>query len=188
MISAAILILANIPLPLQSDPDERKPCSVIDFECRQTMRGIFFATATQTSGLSAEVPVSSDGTPIAGAKYQYVAVIACAQNTPQQPRLELCALALDLCDRITPPGPGPLAWVYRREVAADGTEGAWAVIGTTCFGGSVPPESGAAPILTDAMIEEQFHQTDFALPEAVMQPPDNRTLVNLPVYYQLAWP
>ncbi len=38
------------------------------------------------------------------------------------------------------------------------------------------------------MIIEQFHQTDFAPPQALMQPPDNRTLVNLPVYYQLAWP
>ncbi len=123
-----------------------------------------------------------------GAKYEYVAVIACQQNTPQQPRLEICALALDLCDRLTPTGPGPLAWVYRRFITADGTESAWEVIGTTCFGSSVPPESGAAPVLTDAMIIEQFHQTDFAPPQALMQPPDNRTLVNLPVYYQLAWP
>ncbi|OLT18316.1 hypothetical protein BJF80_15995 [Serinicoccus sp. CUA-874] len=38
------------------------------------------------------------------------------------------------------------------------------------------------------MIIEQFHQTDFALPGAVIQPPDGRTLVNLPVYFQLAWP
>lgn len=38
------------------------------------------------------------------------------------------------------------------------------------------------------MILEQFHRTDFALPQVVIQPPDGQTLVNLPVYFQLSWP
>lgn len=38
------------------------------------------------------------------------------------------------------------------------------------------------------MIIEQFHRTQFALPQAVMEPPGNRTLVNLPVYFELVWP
>ncbi|WP_139720474.1 hypothetical protein [Serinicoccus chungangensis] len=42
--------------------------------------------------------------------------------------------------------------------------------------------------LTEAMIIEQFHRTQFALPQTVMEPPGNRTLVNLPVYFELAWP
>lgn len=167
---------------------EDDPCPKYDFECGEMLRGFYFSSASEAAALSDSVPVGSDGEILPGAIYQYVAVIACQQNTPQQPRLEICALALDLCDRLTPPGPGPLAWVYRRVISAEGKEGAWEVIGTTCFGGSVPPESGAAPVLTEAMIIEQFHQTDFALPQAVMQPPDNRTLVNLPVYYQLVWP
>lgn len=164
------------------------PCPIYDVVCRETLRGVFFASAQEASSLAASTPLDMVGRPIPGAKYQYVTVIACDQNTPQQPRLELCALAATLCERITPPGPGPLAWVYRREISANGVVGEWEVIGTTCFGASVPPESGAAPVLTEAMIIEQFHQTNFALPQAVMQPPDNRTLVNLPVYYQLAWP
>lgn len=170
------------------DPDPHSPCGAWDYACKKTLRGVLLSTARETAALSNSVPVGSDGAVIPGAIYEYVAVIACAPNTPQQPRLEICALALQLCDRITPPGPGPLAWVYRREIAADGTQGGWDTIGTTCFADAVPPESGATPILTDAMIVEQFHQTDFALPQALMQPPDNRTLVNLPVYYQLAWP
>ncbi|USQ81728.1 hypothetical protein [Ornithinimicrobium faecis] len=38
------------------------------------------------------------------------------------------------------------------------------------------------------MILEQFHQTDFALPTMSIEPPDGRTLVNLPVFYELVWP
>ncbi len=38
------------------------------------------------------------------------------------------------------------------------------------------------------MIVDQFHSTDFALPSSVIQPPEGRTLVNLPVYFQLEWP
>ncbi|WP_109472953.1 hypothetical protein [Ornithinimicrobium cavernae] len=42
--------------------------------------------------------------------------------------------------------------------------------------------------LTEEMILEQFHQTDFALPTVSIEPPDGRTLVNLPVFYELVWP
>ncbi|WP_141567446.1 hypothetical protein [Serinicoccus profundi] len=71
-----------------------------------------------------------------------------------------------------------------------GTNGAWERDGQTCFTDSVPPRSGsqADEELTEAMLIEQFHRTQFALPQAVMEPPGNRTLVNLPVYFELAWP
>lgn len=59
----------------------------------------------------------------------------------------------------------------------------------TCHTSSVPPRSGEpAQELTEAMILEQFHRTEFALPQIVVQPPDGQTLVNLPVYFQLSWP
>ncbi|WP_427000383.1 hypothetical protein [Ornithinimicrobium sp. Y1694] len=71
----------------------------------------------------------------------------------------------------------------------DPTEFAWNFIGHTCHTPLVPARSGEpAQELTEAMILEQFHRTDFALPQLVVQPADNTTLVNLPVYYQLAWP
>ncbi|WP_299517914.1 hypothetical protein [uncultured Serinicoccus sp.] len=38
------------------------------------------------------------------------------------------------------------------------------------------------------MLIEQFHRTDFALPTVRIQPPGQRTLVNLTVYYELVWP
>lgn len=38
------------------------------------------------------------------------------------------------------------------------------------------------------MIEAQFHQMDFAEPTITMQPPDNQTLVTLPVYFEVVWP
>lgn len=38
------------------------------------------------------------------------------------------------------------------------------------------------------MILEQFHRTQFALPTMSIEPPDGRTVVNLPVFYELIWP
>ncbi|WP_151524222.1 hypothetical protein [Serinicoccus kebangsaanensis] len=122
--------------------------------------------------------------------YEYQAVIDCRPpNTVNQPRLEICQAALDACAGVADPA-FALAVIYRRTVSADGDvlEG-WAPGDSTCFSDSVPPRSGeTVEELTEAMIIEQFHQTDFALPEAVIQPPEGRTLVNLPVYFELAWP
>ncbi|WP_141817949.1 hypothetical protein [Ornithinimicrobium humiphilum] len=65
----------------------------------------------------------------------------------------------------------------------------WVPLDPTCWTDSVPARSGEpAEELTEAMIIEQFHRTDFALPQAVIQPPDGTTLVNLPVYFELSWP
>lgn len=122
--------------------------------------------------------------------YEYVAVIDCRPpNTPQQPKLEICTEAVTFCEERVPDSVGPRSWIYRRIVHDDGTTGEWLDLAPTCFTSSVPPRSGEpAEELTDAMILEQFHQTAFALPEMVIQPPDGRTLVNLPVYFELSWP
>lgn len=62
-------------------------------------------------------------------------------------------------------------------------------MGFTCHTDAVPARSGEPAVeLTEAMIVEQFHRTEFALPSTVIEPPGNRTLVNLPVYFELAWP
>ncbi len=38
------------------------------------------------------------------------------------------------------------------------------------------------------MIQDYFYEMVFALPQASMEPPDGRTLVNLPTYFALKWP
>lgn len=122
--------------------------------------------------------------------YEYVAVIDCIPpNSPENPRREICTWAVTFCEDRVPDSVGPRSWIYRRTVDDDGTTGDWLELAPTCFTSSVPPRSGEpAEELTDAMILEQFHRTEFALPQIVIQPPDGQTLVNLPVYFQLSWP
>ncbi|AXH95767.1 hypothetical protein DV701_06165 [Ornithinimicrobium avium] len=136
---------------------------------------------TYPPGSSAEIPTSI---------YQYVAVINCAPNSPEQPRLEICDASVNFCLENVPDSSGPYSIIYRRTAEPDGSSpGDWSEIGRTCWTDSVPAASGSPAVeLTEAMIVEQFHRTDFALPRAVIQPPDGSTLVNLPVYFQLDWP
>lgn len=147
-------------------------------------------SSSQTRGLANVYPPGS--TPESPtAIYQYVAVIDCMPpNSPEQPRLEICGHAVNFCLDNVPDSSGPLSIIYRRTANADGSSpGAWSVVGPTCWTDSVPAASGEPAVeLTEAMIIEQFHRTDFALPQAVIQPPDGATLVNLPVYFELAWP
>lgn len=133
------------------------------------------------AGASAESPDSW---------YEYVAVIDCRPpNSPEQPRLEICGFAVTFCEDNVPDSSGPRSWIYRRTADDSGPTSGWEEVAPTCFTDSVPARSGQpAQELTEAMIIEQFHRTDFALPQAVLEPPDGRTLVNLPVYFQLAWP
>jgi hypothetical protein len=123
--------------------------------------------------------------------YEYVAVIDCIPpNSPTQPRLEICGFAVTFCEENVPDSFGPRSIIYRRTAYADATDPTtWVPLAPTCYTDSVPARSGEpAEGLTEAMILEQFHRTPFALPTTVVQPPDARTLVNLPVYFELAWP
>ncbi|GAA5157911.1 hypothetical protein [Ornithinimicrobium tianjinense] len=122
--------------------------------------------------------------------YEYVGVIDCIPpNSPDNPRLEICGFAVSYCEEYVPDSSGPRSIIYRRTVRGSGVVGGWTPLGPTCYTDSVPARSGEpATVLTDAMILEQFHRTDFALPQLLVQPPDARTLVNLPVYYELSWP
>lgn len=122
--------------------------------------------------------------------YEFVAVIDCIPpNGPDNPRQEICTWAVTFCEQEVPESVGPRSWIYRRVVHEDGTTEGWQELAPTCFTTSVPPRSGEpAQELTDAMILEQFHRTEFALPQMMVQPPDGQTLVNLPVYFELAWP
>lgn len=122
--------------------------------------------------------------------YDYVAVIDCIPpNSPSQPRLEICGPAVTYCQEYVPESFGPRSVIYRRTSGPGGPVSDWVPLGPTCFTDSVPARSGQPAVeLTEAMIVEQFHRTDFALPQIVVQPPDGTTLVNLPVYFELSWP
>lgn len=132
-------------------------------------------------GASAESPTSW---------YEYVGVIDCRPpNSISQPRLEICQSALDRCTGVGGYMVNAFTIIFRRTMDDSGVLDDWAPIGGTCYTDAVPARSGEDAVeLTEAMIIEQFHRTDFALPQTILQPPDGRTLVNLPVYYQLTWP
>ncbi len=175
---------------LSAAPEQSLPEKLCGFiVCGEEGGGVYTGfTRQQTVGLSDAYPPGVNITTEPTAWFEYVAVFSCAGNTPNNPTDVLCGEAIIYCQNLAPGSPGPYALVYRRIIEPGQPDGPWQPAGFTCFTTSVPARSGQPAELTDAMIEEQFHQTDFALPEAVMQPPDNRTLVNLPVYYQLAWP
>jgi hypothetical protein len=121
--------------------------------------------------------------------FQYVAVIDCPGNVPDDPDRVNCEWAVTYCETHQPGSSGPYSVIYRRLADASGPLGAWSNVGPTCFRSDVPARSGEpAEELTDAMILEQFHRTQFALPAMVIEPPDGRSLVNLPVFYELVWP
>ncbi len=147
-------------------------------------------TVEQTHALADSYPPAvSPESPTAW--YDYVAVIDCIPpNSPERPRLEICGFAISFCEENVPESSGPRSIIYRRTGYADGTDPTtWEPIGPTCFTDSVPARSGEPAVeLTEAMIVEQFHRTDFALPQTVLQPPDGTALVNLPVYFELVWP
>lgn len=90
------------------------------------------------------------------------------------------------CVERMPSGSGPYSRVYSRPADVTGPLGTWEFLDYTCFSNLVPNRSGEN--LTEAIIIEQFHRTDFALPATLIQPPDNRALVNLPVYFEVGWP
>ena len=116
-------------------------------------------------------------------------MIVCGGNSPDAPKVEICGSAIEYCETYAPDSPGPHAHIYRRTADASGPLDGWQVVAPTCFTPLVPTRSGQpAEELTEAMIIEAFHRTDFALPQTVVQPPGGQTLVNLPVYFELVWP
>jgi hypothetical protein len=164
-------------------------CDIRDLFCDVDSGGIYVGSFEQGSALAQEFPDTSairDGDP--SSWYEYRVIIACEGNYPDDPSETACAAALAACTALDPDAPGPHHWIFRRVVTADGSVSTWSRYGHTCFPAAVPTRSGEEPGLTEAMIVEQFHRTDFALPQVVLQPSDNRALVNLPVFFELAWP
>lgn len=184
---ATLSVLSTLLFPLADVP--LSDCRIGQLNCDWTKQGLYIGSTKAADALASDYPPGVKDKADPTSWYQYATIIACGKNHPEDPGEAACAAALNVCAVQDPGSPGPHHWIFRRTVLRDGGTGNWSQIGHTCFPEIVPSESGdLAQTLTDAMIEEQFHQTDFALPQAVIQPPDNRTLVNLPVYYQLAWP
>jgi hypothetical protein len=182
--------LAMAAIPLVAGQDSGQPdCGTGSFFCDLEASGIYVGSFEQGSALAQEFPDASairDGDP--SSWYEYRVIIACEGNYPDDPSETACAAALAACTALDPDAPGPHHWIFRRVVTADGSVSTWSRYGHTCFPAAVPTRSGEEPGLTEAMIVEQFHRTDFALPQVVLQPSDNRALVNLPVFFELAWP
>lgn len=178
------MITAAIGLLVLSAGSAEPDCSY----CEIDPGGIYAGwTQEETAAIANQWPPASS--PLDPVKwYEYSAVIKCPGNTPDNPEDVNCAFAVQYCAERMPSGTGPYSLVYRRTVDSSGPSSAWESMEHTCFTDMVPARSGDGAELTEAMIIEQFHRTDFALPATLIQPPDNRALVNLPVYFEVGWP
>lgn len=188
IVAGAALILGSFSYPGSAQPEPGDPpCR--DLICEIGGGGTYVGlTQAQTRGLSRQYP-GEYGPDNPERWYEYVAVINCYGNIPDDPDRVHCEDAVTYCEEHQPGSSGPYSVIYRRVADSSGPLGTWELVGPTCFRTDVPPRSGeSAAELTEAMILEQFHRTDFALPTMSIEPPDGRTLVNLPVFYQLTWP
>lgn len=144
----------------------------------------------KVQALADNYPPENSGPPEAPTHwYEYVAVIACDGNTVDDPNRVMCPEVFEFCERFEPGSTGPQSRIYHRIVDESGATGGWVLEGATCFTRQVPERSGQpAEGVTIEMIIEQFNLTPFSIPTLAMQPPDDRTLVTLPVYFQAAFP
>lgn len=69
--------------------------------------------------------------------------------------------------------------------ADQSVEGNWRDEGVICPETHLP-EDGRVPGVDE--IRRAFHDTDFSVPQLILDPPKNRTLVTVPVYLQLDFP
>ncbi len=145
------------------------------------------ATLSKTQLANLSMGYTLDGAPDP-IKYEYISAIGCPGVTPDSPNRDVyCAIAFLACAGNTPEeGQGPLVTLYRRQVdpVPVPSPAPWDKVGTTCFPELVPGKA----TLGMAQILAAFHDTKFALPELVIQPKGNVTLVNLETFYQLSWP
>lgn len=100
-----------------------------------------------------------------------------------------CYATLIACQFKEPPSTTPLMNVYRRlKSPTAGQDGAWEFVGTTCNPETIPGAPAAPPAPTFGQIQNAFRNLPFAKPAVSIQPKGNKTLVNLPTFYQATWP
>jgi len=134
----------------------------------------------------AELQQLSNGQ-VGGQRFEYTATANCPGASPGRTGSDsFCGQAVAACAGNTADeGLGPSVIVFRRPVdPANRPLGAWDRIGVTCFPEYVPGR--ATPGM--AMILQAFHDTDFAVPRAVVQPAGGRTLVNLETFFAVDFP
>ena len=105
-----------------------------------------------------------------------------------------CSATIIDC-QTNPDASGPPRLIWWRQEGTD----QWYGPTQTCLPGYPPPpdvndptiprtSAPPPPVPTIGQIREAFMALPFAKPEVSMQPVGNKTLVNLPTYYQAAWP
>lgn len=115
-------------------------------------------------------------------RYESRWVVACDGNSiVAGDEIITCGYATAFCAHRGEPG--PLAYRWQRQVAPVRTE--WRVVGSSCFG-SVPPPG--RPALTVEQVRSAFARTPFKPPVLRVQPPGGETLVNLPTFFEAAFP
>ncbi len=118
--------------------------------------------------------------PAQAIRFEYQYRVACSGDGTNPGRTALCAESLLGC----PGEPGPLTLVFRREVRGTGeVVRPYYLIGSTCF----PGTRLGRPLLTLAHIREALATVPWATLNTGMQPPNNLTLVTVPVFYQAQW-
>lgn len=115
-------------------------------------------------------------------RQEYALTLACLSAYPGNPLNGApCEDALVSCPVDQP---GPRMWTWAREIEARTGEVVqdWHIVGWTCS-----PQTPGRPTLTRAHLRSALASVPWAKLSAGMQPPNNLTLVTLPVYYQAQW-
>ena len=114
---------------------------------------------------------------------EFLRVVACPGSSTDNPRGGACDAGTRLCAGRT--GVGVMTRIYTR---AAGTTQPWEYLTQTCDPEAVTtPAAPAAAGPTLADIQREFARTEFALPNASVQPPDGQTLIGLPVFFTATW-
>ena len=157
----------NDSLKLAGRSDERKS----DVNIREAELGSL-PSAPDVGAVAAD--------PAQAIRFEYQYRVACSGDGANPGRTALCAESLLGC----PGEPGPLTLVFRREVRGTGeVVRPYYLIGSTCF----PGTRLGRPLLTLAHIREALATVPWAKLTTGMQPPNNLTLVTVPVFYQVQW-
>ncbi|NHN54883.1 hypothetical protein G9U51_03675 [Calidifontibacter sp. DB0510] len=124
------------------------------------------------------------------APYEYQTVLECPGNAPGAGGNDNgCTQAYTRCASV-PNAEGPYSRIYRRltdpATGVGPPDESWDFVNRTCWPTLVPNNTGK-PQLTLSMIKAQWTRTPFAKPTLVIQPPNGRTLITLPTYFQQAF-
>lgn len=104
-----------------------------------------------------------------------------------------CASAYWACGVAEGMPGGPLIYYWRRWVPDAGSPEPWQHVGQECYPRPEDPDPAAPtpdgpPVLTPGRIIEEWRHTPFAEAFLTVQPPNGKTLVQLPVFAEAGFP